>query len=200
MNFNTDSACAANDQLHGIEGLAKGSDGFVTWKGQVVEHYSFTDANIEREATMSLARRCRQLEEKRFPINMGTSTGHTPFADAPAGTPWVQAMSYAYTAFASKDGRCRWLILQMPHTRHAIAVSMRGSRAVIRYSAGDGISTGCYAMFHTLQNEGLDCANKRLGTYPEFIACMAEIGITPDAVADALATPLPEFLTFTAAA
>ena len=52
--------------FHGIEHLTRGHQGYVYWKGQRVEHYSFGIGDWEREgkAATELARRCRLLEER----------------------------------------------------------------------------------------------------------------------------------------
>jgi hypothetical protein len=55
----------------GIEHLTKDHAGYVYWKGQQVEHYSFygkAAANRERIAAEELARACRDCEERGLPV------------------------------------------------------------------------------------------------------------------------------------
>lgn len=57
--------------FHGIEHLTIDHDGYVYWKGQVVEHFELPFAYTERarEAALEVARRCRILEEQGEEIN-----------------------------------------------------------------------------------------------------------------------------------
>ncbi|MFN6474046.1 MAG: hypothetical protein RMY36_030825 [Nostoc sp. SerVER01] len=50
------------DWFHGIEHLTQGHDGYVYWKGQCVEHFSFSDYEVEELAAQAVAERCRYLE------------------------------------------------------------------------------------------------------------------------------------------
>lgn len=61
--------------FHGIEHLTLDHEGFVYWKDRQVEHYDFPFAFSERgrEASQELARRCRRLEEKGVPVNVGSA-------------------------------------------------------------------------------------------------------------------------------
>jgi hypothetical protein len=48
--------------LRGIEHLTRDHEGYVFWKGEVVEHFSFRDAAKEQQAPESLAADCCRLE------------------------------------------------------------------------------------------------------------------------------------------
>jgi hypothetical protein len=50
--------------LHDIEHLTKDHQGYVKWRGHVVEHYSFRDADQEKAAAQMLGACCRFLEER----------------------------------------------------------------------------------------------------------------------------------------
>lgn len=50
------------DWLQGVEHLTKDHQGYVHWKGRVVEHYSFSDAAAEKVAAERLGRCCRHIE------------------------------------------------------------------------------------------------------------------------------------------
>ncbi|MDK9702413.1 MAG: hypothetical protein OEL20_04685 [Sulfuritalea sp.] len=176
--------------MYGIEGLTREHGGAIKWKGTVVEHYSFSDADRERAAAEELAACCRSLEDRGFPVNMRTVGRYTPFADAPAETPWVQTMTASYTIFR-EDGRCRWLILSLPEG-NAVAIAIIRSEIVLRYTLGDECNLGTYVMFHVLQGEGLQSDCKILQTYDGFVAAMEEACITPEAVQRVLAIGLPQ--------
>lgn len=56
--------------LHGIPNLRKRADGYVYWKGQPVEHYTFHgDIEGEKRAAQELARKCASAEAKGIPVN-----------------------------------------------------------------------------------------------------------------------------------
>ncbi len=167
--------------LYGIEHLTREHGGYIKWRGKTVEHYSFRDSEAEREAAEKLAANCRALEAKGFPVNWNTmAPGFTPFHDAPAGTPWVEAMSSYYTAFANSEGRCQWLILVLPG-HHAVALWGVHGEIVMQYGIA-GRDFGSYVLFHKLQDQGFVCIAERLRSYAGFVQCMAEAGITPEAV------------------
>ena len=50
--------------FHGIEHLTKDHEGYVYWKGQQVEHYSFSgrEAQEERDSALTLGEKCAYLE------------------------------------------------------------------------------------------------------------------------------------------
>ncbi|MFN6475335.1 hypothetical protein [Nostoc sp. DedQUE07] len=59
--------------FYGIENLTQDVDGYVRWKGQVVEHFSFRDDDVafgddKAEAAQRLAERCKHLESINAPI------------------------------------------------------------------------------------------------------------------------------------
>lgn len=175
------------ESFHGIENLTRDSQGYVAWKGKVIEHYSFHDKEKERMAAEALSERCRAAESKGFPINVRT-TGSDAFFQAPADTPWLEAMLYYYTVFMDKEsGKAKWLILYLPENTNAVvAMEVAEGKVVTRYNAGDEYTSGAYFMFHELQNEGMESCVNRLSTYSGFVACMHDAGITPEMVASVL--------------
>jgi len=54
---------------HGIEHLTKDHEGYIYWKGQQVEHYSFTDYDKAHTAALELAERCKHLEKIGIEVN-----------------------------------------------------------------------------------------------------------------------------------
>ena len=50
--------------LHGIEHLVMAPDGYVSWRGEIVEHYDerLRTSDIGRRQALEVARRCRILE------------------------------------------------------------------------------------------------------------------------------------------
>lgn len=57
--------------LHGVEHLAKDHAGYVSWRGKVVEHYSFQDPQGEKVAAETLGACCRFLEAQGRPVTSG---------------------------------------------------------------------------------------------------------------------------------
>lgn len=55
--------------LHGVEHLLKQHDGYVLWRGQVVEHYSYRDQREEAAAARHLGACCRLLEHRGQPVD-----------------------------------------------------------------------------------------------------------------------------------
>lgn len=162
--------------FHGIEHLTYGHDGYVRWKGDCVEHFSFSDPDEEAREAVALAERCQALEEKGFPISMSTSGICTPYYDAPAGTPWADLIRHVYTAF-TRAGRVRWVILSVEGD--AIAVSKMGDEIVLRYGKSEASTLGCLSLFHTLQREGMESVGSRLQSYAGFVGAMEEAELRP---------------------
>lgn len=52
----------AEGGFHGLKHLYRSSDGYVHWKGQNIEHYSFSDSFKESNAAVVLAAQCAHLE------------------------------------------------------------------------------------------------------------------------------------------
>ena len=59
--------------VQGVEHLTRDHEGFIYWKGQHVEHYSFNDPVEEKKAAEELAGRCKILEKQGKPINTFTA-------------------------------------------------------------------------------------------------------------------------------
>ena len=49
---------------HNIENLTQDQEGFIYWKGEHVEHYSFQDYEKADEEAHELSRRCKILESR----------------------------------------------------------------------------------------------------------------------------------------
>lgn len=56
--------------FRGIEHLTMDHEGYVYWKGQHVEHYSFRDRDDELAAAEELAARCRWLEANGIEVTV----------------------------------------------------------------------------------------------------------------------------------
>ena len=62
----------AEGGFHGLKHLYRSSDGYVHWKGQNIEHYSFSDSFRESNAAVVLAAQCAHLESRGQTVH-GTS-------------------------------------------------------------------------------------------------------------------------------
>lgn len=158
------------------------ANGYVYWRDVCVEHYSYKDRDAEHAAARVLAARCVSLEERGLPVSGRSASPYSPFADAPSGTPWVEAMSYYYAMFG-KNSQPTELILYAE--KGVVALRMENGQAVIRQSAP---GEGAYEMFHLLSGEGLASVTTWLETYAGFVAAMEAAGITPEAVRQARAS------------
>lgn len=56
--------------LFDIEHMTKDHSGYIYWKGVMVEHFSFSNYKLEKEAADKLARRCQILETKGVPVSV----------------------------------------------------------------------------------------------------------------------------------
>lgn len=89
--------------FHGIEHLVRRPDGYVFWKERSVEHFTHRDDEASEKAARRLADKCRLLESKGLPV-----TGRTVLCqaalEAPADTPWLNALMHYYAFFENRDG------------------------------------------------------------------------------------------------
>ena len=170
--------------LHGQYGLTKDHEGFVSWKGTIVEHYSFSSATQEREAAQRLAIRCRELEAKGFPVCSRTLLCDA-FFQAPADTPWLSALLSLYCTQQHSDGR-------------AAAIFSRGGDAVVLHCERGYIQrieclreqdfeAGCLRGYYALQSEGYASSKVDLDGYEPLVRWLTRQGISPRAVTQALA-------------
>ena len=60
--------------LHGIEHLVMAPDGYVSWRGEIIEHYDerLRTSDEGCRQALEVARRCRILEERGEPVNSTT--------------------------------------------------------------------------------------------------------------------------------
>lgn len=56
--------------FHNIEHLVRDHEGYVYWKGQRIEHYSFRNYRRERDAAIELAKKCRLMEQRGLQVNL----------------------------------------------------------------------------------------------------------------------------------
>jgi hypothetical protein len=57
--------------FHDIEHLTQDHEGYISWKGIPVEHYSFRDYEKEKAAAQDLAAMCRHLESIGVEVSWG---------------------------------------------------------------------------------------------------------------------------------
>ena len=164
--------------FHGIENLTQDCQNYVYWKGVSVEHYSFHgDVEAEKDAATKLAQSCLRAESRGFPVNVRTINDEGPFADAPAGTPWFDALSSYYAVFA-EGGKAKWLILYTPDLTGVALSGTDGEVRVHRETNDKRI----WALYHWCKRNGLSDLRDRLSSYASFVECMQEAGITPEVV------------------
>lgn len=162
--------------FHGIEHLVRHANGYVFWKDRSVEHFTHSNADASERAAHKLANKCRLLESKGLPV-----TGRTVFCqaalEAPADTPWLNALMRYYAFFENRDGTVTGVFYTRaneaePLETLSICKSMDGSVHTQRLSSGamayrfaekrGAVSLGCGFGYETF--EGL---MKRMSVTPE---------------------------------
>lgn len=89
--------------FHGIEHLVRHANGYVFWKDRSVEHFTHSDADASERAAHKLAAKCRLLESKGLPVT-GRSVLCRAALEAPADTPWLNALMRYYAFFENRGG------------------------------------------------------------------------------------------------
>lgn len=161
--------------LFGIEHLTRDHQGYVYWRGQRVEHYSHKDIDRMRAEALELAARCRRLEVKGFPVN-GRTVSCPVFEDAPAGTPWLEAMR-RYYAFFIKDATIRAIFHRYDET--AVAIEVRDD--VVQGQ----IYQGAYEAYQAALDDGYQCIRAPV-SYSQVVRLFMAARLTPQAIHDAL--------------
>jgi hypothetical protein len=162
--------------LAGIPYLTKDSQGFVYWKGEQVEHYSYQEGSKESAAAGRLADRCRQLEAIDFPVNSRTVLFESCFG-ATTGTPWKLALQ-RYYAFFQLNGRIAAVFFRTTEAHSlrnkapAFAVWVEGGQVQVQ-----DFENG-YEAFHSLQDRGAVCARSK-DSFADVQALLYQIGVSP---------------------
>lgn len=174
--------------FHDIEHMLQDHEGYVTWKGRKVEHYSYDDVDAERAAALDLAQICRSLEERCLPVTSSTVSRFSPFSDAPKGTPWVQAMLKAYTCKVDPrdPGVVSWVIFHV-QDGDAIAVNARSGQPAVLFEPETPGALGSYTLYHRLDAMGMENCSGQLQSYGGFVQAMEQAGLTPVLVDELLA-------------
>lgn len=154
--------------------LVKDSQGYVYWKGQHVEHYSFRDKADELAAATQLAAHCQHLEDNGFPVNSRTAI-HENCYTAPNDSVWKTAL-VRYYCFFKNSGQ----ILGIFHKRSTSESGATEAFSVNKTASGITVTAhpDAYTAFHALQNAGMQSI-KPPTTYAETEHLLAAIGLTP---------------------
>ena len=173
--------------------LTKLPRGYIAWRGRCVEHFSFRDPVEEQDAARDLANHCEMLEAKGFPVTDRTCRSRALYEQAPAGTPWLNAMTSFYAIFADSSGRATRCILRLADNA-AVAVGMENAQLVMEYGYETEKALGTVNLFYALQDEGLSSIGADNCNYEPLVALFTQVGLTPQLVDAVLATPAPEGL------
>jgi len=165
--------------------------GYVAWRGRSVEHFDYRDDHEAFAAAgRKLAEHCEILEAKGFPVTSRTCMFRPLFREAPAGTPWLQAMTTFYTVVADSAGRGRRCILALPdHT--AVAIGVENGHLMVDYGYESEAAFGTTNLLYKLQNEGFQSCDASNVSYARLVSLFTEAGLTPELVAAALASTVP---------
>jgi hypothetical protein len=170
--------------------LSRLPQGYVAWRGRSVEHFDYRDHEAFARAGRNLAQHCEMLEAKGFPVTSRTCMFRPLFREAPAGTPWLQAMTSFYTVVADKTGRGRRCILALPD-HVAVAIGVEDGQLMVDYGYESDAAFGTTNLLHKLQNEGFQFCDASNASYERLVRLFTEAGVTPELVATALASTVP---------
>lgn len=171
--------------------LTRLPQGFVAWRGRCVEHFSFRDPAEEQDAARDLANHCEMLEAKGFPVTDRTCRRRALYEQAPAGTPWINAMTSFYAIFADGSGRASRCILRLDDNA-AVVIGMEGEQLVMEYGYETEKALGTINLFYAAQDEGLSSVGADNCNYEPLVALFTQVGLTPQLVDAVLATPVPD--------
>lgn len=172
--------------------LSRLPQGYVAWRGREVDHFDYrNDPDGFAQAGRELAEHCEMLEAKGFPVTSRTCMFRPLFREAPADTPWLQAMTTYYTIVGDSNGRARRCIFRLPeHT--AVAIGMDEGLLVMEYGYETDAAFGTTNLLHQLQSEGFRSVGSSNCSYDRLAELFFEAGLTPELVSTVLATPVPE--------
>lgn len=163
--------------LHNIEHLTIDHEGYVYWRGQTVEHYSFTDIERERAAATELARRCRRLEGIGMPVDSRTVLLRSCY-DAPAGTPWKPALRYYYAFFDGATSADSAAVFYRASGKPFAVMCLQGTPSAQDYP---------YVLdaYRALEAAGFRAVGGQ-HAYEEIALRLSRLGWTPTELADAI--------------
>ena len=169
---------ASRFSLFGIAHLTRDSAGYVYWRGKHVEHYSHQSQDAMHEAALRLAKACESLEQRGFDVNSRTAICQL-HAQAPADTPWKEALGRFYSLFES--GNRRVAILYRYAEPDVTVLERDAQSGELREMRGDS----AYDAFHFVQGQGL-VSNTPRNDYAAFCRFMEQAKLTPQDIHAAL--------------
>jgi len=165
--------------------------GYIAWRGRSVEHFDYRgEPEKLAQAGRELAAHCEMLEAKGFPVTSRTCLFRPPWREAPADTPWLQAMTSFYTVVTDSAGRGRRCILQLPD-HAAVAIGVENGHLMVDYGYETDGAFGTTNLLDKLQNEGFQCCDATNASYERLAKLFVEAGLTPELIAAALASTVP---------
>lgn len=172
--------------------LSRLPQGYVAWRGRSVEHFDYRgDHEAFVRAGRELAEHCEMLEAKGFPVTSRTCMFRPLFREAPANTPWLQAMTTYYAVVGDNVGRARRCIFGLPD-HAAVAIGIEEGHLVMEYGYETDGAFGTTNLLHQLQEQGFSSSGSSNCSYGRLAELFVEAGLTPELIATVLATPVPE--------
>lgn len=167
-----------------IPHLTRTTDGYVYWRGVSIEHYSHSNtADMERDAR-KLEAQCLALEAKGFPVNGRTATCQI-HAQAPADTPWLEAIGRFYTFFQG-DGRTVGVFYRHTTSGEGFPAAVIAEKDTSTGTVQVTVKEGGYEAFHFLQNQGLSSIGPYT-SYSQVVSLLEATGLTPEEIHSAVA-------------
>jgi hypothetical protein len=173
----------------GIPNLLREADGYITWRGIRIEHYTHREPGKEWEDSERLAAHCRMLEEKGFPVTWRSAGCRLLYGEAPADTPWIMAMDRIYSFLKSPSGQTGAVMAMDGNA--AAAIGKEGGQIIQRWAGVDARAFGTTNLYHQLQREKYESAGVTTLHYEEFVRLMTAVGIRPEMMDAILTMPTP---------
>ncbi|GAI46270.1 unnamed protein product, partial [marine sediment metagenome] len=166
----------------GIEHLIQRHDGYVLFKGKVVEHYSSSDSVAAKDEAIRLVNRCLNVEARGYPISGRTTSSATAFVGAPGGSKWLDAMM-SYYIFLVVDGQCKAAIFYVGEKQRTKRMPISGAMAIQRIGPNE-FEMACHRdvvdLYHQIGRKMPGAHMRHINTYGIFCNSMREIGLTPE--------------------
>jgi len=170
--------------FHGIQHLVRQPNGYVFWRDRSVEHFTHSDVEASERAARRLADKCLLLESKGIPV-----TGRTVLCqaalEAPANTPWLNALMRYYAFFENRDGTVSGVFYTHANRSEpleALGVHRRADGSIFTEHFSSG-----YMACRLAESRGavsLGCGFD----YETFEGIMQRMGLTPQELAGLLPT------------
>lgn len=161
-----------------IEHLTRDTKGLLFWKEHLIGRFSLVSDKCDEELAQRLAARCRELDEKGFPLTSRALLSRE-IQQAPVDTPWKQAL-YAYAMFMTKADRVR-VVFWATNNREMVALEKQADGIARTWKIPNLAGKTLQEM---MSAEGFE--STYVGSYALFEHLISKSKLTPTDIARAL--------------